>query len=49
MAAVMDHLHLGTLRYQPANGSCAGLLIYDTTMGVTKYWPEVPPPPVIDP
>lgn len=39
MVAVIEHLKLPALHYQPAVGNTAGLLVHDTVMGVRKYWP----------
>lgn len=42
--AVMEHLEITQLTYQPACGSCAGLLVHDSFWGPTAesgdaYWP----------
>ena len=43
--AVMEHLEIASLKYQPANGSCAGLLVHDFYWGGDgaaegkAYWP----------
>ena len=45
MIAVMEQLDITTLTYQPACGSCAGLLVHDHFWGgptaelVDSYWP----------
>jgi hypothetical protein len=40
--AVMDWLEIPSITYQPANGSCAGLLVHDSYFANSelRYWPR---------